>query len=166
MLSDAPARRSSPTVEKPMATTSAEVDSKTVTSQGQTRDQAVAAAIRSAATTREELQLKYPELNKAVFSHLASHDQFARAFVDAGLIRESDRAQVIAQMRERLAGQIERGATIQEPDNKQIATVIRRSVNRVAADIGRPPVEMVAERSAERVITPKMMVREDPQVRA
>ena len=131
-----------------------------------TREQEVAAAIRSATTTREELQLKYPELNKAVFSHLASHDQFARAFVDAGLIRESDRAQVIAQMRERLAGQIERGAPIQEPDNKQIATVIRRSVNRVAADIGRPPVEVVAERSAERVITPKTMVREDPQVRA
>jgi hypothetical protein len=166
MLSDAPARSSSPTVERPMATTSAEVDSKTVKPEGQTRDQAVAAAIRSAATTREELQLKYPELNKAVFSHLASHDQFARAFVEAGLIRESDRAQVIAQMRERLAGLVERGAPIRDPDNKQIATVIRRSVNRVAADIGRAPVEMVAERSAERVMTPKAMVREDPQVRA
>ena len=165
-LSEAQARPTSSTAERPLAPTTAEVDSKTAMPQGMTRDQEVAAAIRSATTTREELQLKYPELNKAVFSHLASHDQFARAFVDAGLIRESDRAQVIAQMRERLAGQIERGAPIQEPDNKQIATVIRRSVNRVAADIGRPPVEVVAERSAERVITPKTMVREDPQVRA
>jgi putative DNA primase/helicase len=165
-LSEAQARPTSSTAERPLAPTTAEVDSKTVMPQGMTREQEVAAAIRSATTTREELQLKYPELNKAVFSHLASHDQFARAFVDAGLIRESDRAQVIAQMRERLAGQIERGAPIQEPDNKQIATVIRRSVNRVAADIGRPPVEVVAQRSAERVITPKTMVREDPQVRA
>jgi putative DNA primase/helicase len=165
-LSEAQARPTSSTAERPLASTTAEVDSKTVMPQGMTREQEVAAAIRSATTTREELQLKYPELNKAVFSHLASHDQFARAFVDAGLIRESDRAQVIAQMRERLAGQIERGAPIQEPDNKQIATVIRRSVNRVAADIGRPPVEVVAQRSAERVITPKTMVREDPQVRA
>jgi putative DNA primase/helicase len=166
LLSEAQARPTSSTAERPLAPTTAEVDSKTAMPQGMTRDQEVAAAIRSATTTREELQLKYPELNKAVFSHLASHDQFARAFVDAGLIRESDRAQVIAQMRERLAGQVERGAPIQEPDNKQIATVIRRSVNRVAADIGRPPVEVVAERSAERVITPKTMVREDPQVRA
>jgi len=165
-LSEAQARPTSSTAERPLAPTTVEVDSKTVMPQGMTREQEVAAAIRSATTTREELQLKYPELNKAVFSHLASHDQFARAFVDAGLIRESDRAQVIAQMRERLAGQIERGAPIQEPDNKQIATVIRRSVNRVAADIGRPPVEVVAQRSAERVITPKTMVREDPQVRA
>ena len=165
-LSEAQARPTSSTAERPLAPTTVEVDSKTVMPQGMTREQEVAAAIRSATTTREELQLKYPELNKAVFSHLASHDQFARAFVDAGLIRESDRAQVIAQMRERLAGQIERGAPIQEPDNKQIATVIRRSVNRVAADIGRPPVEVVAARSAERVITPKTMVREDPQVRA
>jgi len=165
-LSEAQARPTSSTAERPLAPTTAEVDSKTVMPQGMTREQEVAAAIRSATTTREELQLKYPELNKAVFSHLASHDQFARAFVDAGLIRESDRAQVIAQMRERLAGQIERGAPIQEPDNKQIATVISRSVNRVAADIGRPPVEVVAQRSAERVITPKTMVREDPQVRA
>lgn len=166
LANEAQARTSSATAERPLAAATAEVGPTTVVPQGMTREQEVAAAIRSAATTREELQLKYPELNKAVFSHLASHDQFARAFVEAGLIRESDRAQVIAQMRERLAGQVEHGAPIQEPDNRQIATLIRRSVNRVAADIGRPPVEALPERSAERVMTPKTPVREDPQVRA
>jgi len=166
LANEAQARPSSATAERPLAAATREVGPTTVVPQGMTRDQEVAAAIRSAATTREELQLKYPELNKAVFSHLASHDQFARAFVEAGLIRESDRAQVIAQMRERLAGQVEHGAPIQEPDNRQIATLIRRSVNRVAADIGRPPVEALPERSAERVMTPKTPVREDPQVRA
>jgi hypothetical protein len=164
--SDAPGLASSHTAEKPMPRRTADIDSEKVVPQGQTRDQEVAAAIRSAATTREELQMKYPEINKAIFSHLASHDQFARAFVEAGLIRESDRAQVIAQMRERLAGQIERGTPIRKPDNRQIATIIRRSVNRVAADIGRAPAETVAERSAERVMTPKTLVREDFQVRA
>jgi putative DNA primase/helicase len=166
LANEAQARASSATVQRPLAAATAEVGPTTVVPQGMTREQEVAAAIRSAATTREELQLKYPELNKAVFSHLASHDQFARAFVEAGLIRESDRAQVIAQMRERLAGQVEHGAPIQEPDNRQIATLIRRSVNRVAADIGRSPVEALPERSAERVMTPKTPVREDPQVRA
>jgi len=57
---------------------------------GLTREQEAAAAIRSATITREELQLKYPELNKAVFQHLASHDQFAEAYIKSGLIRESD----------------------------------------------------------------------------
>ena len=57
-LSEAQARPTSPTAEKPLATTTAEVDSKTVMPKGMTRDQEVAAAIRSATTTREELQLK------------------------------------------------------------------------------------------------------------
>ena len=109
---------------------------------GLTREQAVAAAIRSAATTREELQLKYPELNRAVFQHLASHEQFAEAYVKAGLIRESDRAQVIAQMRERLAGKIETGAPIRERNDEEVTALIERSVNRVAADIGRSPVDV------------------------
>ena len=109
------------------------LDSRTLTP-----EQEVAAAIRSAATTREELQLKYPEVNQAVFQHLASHDQFAEAYVRSGLIREADRAQVIAQMRERLASKIEQGEKLREPDNNQVSTLIRRSVNRVAADIGRP----------------------------
>jgi hypothetical protein len=129
-----------------------------------TRDQEAAAAIRSAATTREELQLKYPEINKAVFQHLASHDQFADAYVKSGLIRESDRAQVIAQMRDRLASKLERDAVIREPDNKEVNTLIRRSVNRVAADIGRPPLEIqprTAEAPARTTVT-----REDVQVRA
>ncbi len=129
-----------------------------------TRDQEAAAAIRSAATTREELQLKYPEINKAVFQHLASHDQFADAYVKSGLIRESDRAQVIAQMRDRLASKLEQGAVIREPDNKEVNTLIRRSVNRVAADIGRPPLEIqprTAEAPARTTVT-----REDVQVRA
>jgi hypothetical protein len=129
-----------------------------------TRKQEAAAAIRSAAITREELQLKYPELNKAVFQHLASHDQFAEAYIKSGLIRESDRAQVIAQMRDRLAGKLEQGAVIREPDDKEVNTLIRRSVNRVAADIGRPPVEIQPR-------TPELPVRtaaasEDVQVRA
>jgi hypothetical protein len=128
-----------------------------------TRDQEVAAAIRSATTTREELQLKYPEVNQAVFQHLASHDQFAQAYVKSGLIRESDRAQVIAQMRERLAAQIERGAVIREPDNKEVSTLIRRSVNRVAADIGRPAVE-IQPRTIE--MADRSGAREDVQVRA
>ena len=128
-----------------------------------TRDQEAAAAIRSAATTREELQLKYPELNRAVFQHLASHDQFADAYVKSGLIRESDRAQVITQMRERLAGRLERGTVIREPDNKEVNTLIRRSVNRVAADIGRPPLDQ--PRTSE-VAARASITREDVQVRA
>jgi hypothetical protein len=129
-----------------------------------TREQEAAAAIRSAAITREELQLKYPELNKAVFQHLASHDQFAEAYIKSGLIRESDRAQVIAQMRDRLASKLEQGAVIREPDDKEVNTLIRRSVNRVAADIGRPPVEIQSrtpESPARTAVT-----REDAQVRA
>jgi Large polyvalent protein-associated domain 7 len=131
---------------------------------GLTREQEAAAAIRSATITREELQLKYPELNKAVFQHLASHDQFAEAYIKSGLIRESDRAQVIAQMRDRLAGKLEQGVLIREPDDKEVNTLIRRSVNRVAADIGRPPVEIqprTPELPARTAVT-----REDVQVRA
>jgi hypothetical protein len=125
-----------------------------------TPQEEAAAAIRSAATTREELQLKYPQLNEAVFRHLASHDQFADAYVKNGLIRESDRAQVIAQMRERLARNVEQGRVIRDPDNKEVSTLIRRSVNRVAADIGRPPLE-IESRSA-----PRAAVRDDAPVRA
>jgi 2-oxoglutarate dehydrogenase complex dehydrogenase (E1) component-like enzyme len=130
-----------------------------------TREQEAAAAIRSAATTREELQLKYPELNKAVFQHLASHDQFAEAFVKAGLIRESDRAQVIAQMRDRLATKLEQGGAIKEPNNKEVKALIRRSVNRVAADIGRQPIE-IEPRTPEQMPTRTTVAREDVQVRA
>ena len=129
-----------------------------------TRDEEAAAAIRSAATTREELQLKYPELNKAVFQHLASHDQFAEAYVKYGLIRESDRAQVIAQMRDRLASKLEQGALIRQPDNKEVNTLIRRSVNRVAADIGRPPIE-IQPRTSEPPPARATITREDVQVR-
>lgn len=130
-----------------------------------TRDQEVAAAIRSARTTREELQLKFPQINKAVFSHMASHDQFARAFVEAGLIRESDRGHVIAQMRERLASHLERGTPIKEPDNNHVASVIRLAVQRAVPTIAHPSREAVAEQSIERVMRPKTMVREEPQVR-
>jgi len=104
-------------------------------------------------------------MNKAVFQHLASHDQFAEAYVKSGLIRESDRAQVIAQMRERLAGKLERGAIIREPDNKEVNTLIRRSVNRVAADIGRPPIE-IQPRSPDSPSGHTAVTREDVQVRA
>jgi conjugative element/phage-associated large polyvalent protein len=130
-----------------------------------TRDEEAAAAIRSAATTREELQLKYPELNQAVFQHLASHDQFADAYVKSGLIRETDRAQVITQMRDRLASKLEQGAVIREPDNKEVNTLIRRSVNRVAADIGRPPIE-IQPRTPESPPARTTVTREDVQVRA
>jgi putative DNA primase/helicase len=130
---------------------------------GLTREQLIAAAIRSAATTREELQLKYPQLSRAVFQHLAAHERFADAFVKAGLIRESDRAQVIAQMRERLAGKIETGAPIRERNDQEVATLIERSVNRVAADIGRPTVE-VKPRTPEPALN-RSTGREDVQVR-
>ena len=146
-------------------TTTKEVPAQEFGAKTLKRDQEVAAAIRSAATTREELQLKYPELNQAVFQHLASHDQFADAYVKSGLIRESDRAQVIAQMRERLAGKLEQGAVIREPDNKEVSTLIRRSVNRVAADIGRPPVE-IQPRTPEPGASRTAVAREDVQVRA
>jgi hypothetical protein len=130
-----------------------------------TRAQEAAAAIRSAETTREELQLKYPELNRAVFQHLASHEQFAAAYVRAGLIRESDRGQVIAQMRDRLAGQVERGRPVREPDGKQVSLLIRRSVDRVAADLGRTSPE-VRSSNLEPLTTSRPLVREDVQVRA
>jgi 2-oxoglutarate dehydrogenase complex dehydrogenase (E1) component-like enzyme len=122
--------------------------------------QEAAAAIRSARTTREELQLKYPDLNRAVFQHLASHDQFAEAYVKAGLICETDRAQVIAQMRERLAREVDRGSILKEPNDKQVNTLIRRSVERVAADIGRPAIEVTPRTTANNPPT-----RDDMQVR-
>jgi hypothetical protein len=99
-----------------------------------------------------------------VFQHLASHDQFADAYVKSGLIREADRAQVIAQMRERLASKVERGKAIREPDNNQVNTLIRRSVNRVAADIGRPPIEIEPRTPATTAARPGV-VREKTQVR-
>ena len=141
-------------------------ESKSVSGQGLTRAQEVAAAVRSATTTREELQRKYPQVHDAVFDHLSSHDQLAQAYVKAGLIRESDREQVIATMRDRLAGQLERGEALKPLDNKTVQRTIANSVRRVAADIGRHPVEINPERAAEQVLTPKSMVREDPQVRA
>jgi hypothetical protein len=156
-------RATSTSSEKTAVTTTQEVPSPEFGSKTLTREQEAAAAIRSAATTREELQLKYPELNQAVFRHLASHDQFADAYVKYGLIRESDRAQVIAQMRDRLASQLEKGARIREPDNKEVNTLIRRSVNRVAADIGRPPVEIQPRTPESPAAT---VTREDVQVRA
>jgi len=156
-------RAMSTSSEKTAVTTTQEAPSPEFGSKTLTREQEAAAAIRSAATTREELQLKYPELNQAVFRHLASHDQFADAYVKYGLIRESDRAQVIAQMRDRLASQLERGARIREPDNKEVNTLIRRSVNRVAADIGRPPVEIQPRTPESPAPT---VTRDDVQVRA
>jgi hypothetical protein len=148
----------------PLSTTT-DGRSQELGSKALTREQEAAAAIRSAATTREELQLKYPELSKAVFQHLASHDQFADAYVKSGLIRESDRAQVIAQMRDRLASRLEQGAVLRVPDNKEVNTLIRRSVNRVAADIGRPPIE-IQPRTREPSPARATVTREDVQVRA
>jgi hypothetical protein len=151
--------------EKTAVNATNEAAPREIGAKGLTREQEAAAAIRSAATTREELQLKYPELNHAVFQHLASHDQFAAAYVKSGLIRESDRAQVIAQMRDRLARKLAQGAVIREPDNKEVNTLIRRSVNRVAADIGRPPIE-IQPRTPESPLTRTTVTREDVQVRA
>ncbi len=131
-----------------------------------TAGQERAAAIRSAMMTRDELQLKYPDINRAVFAHMEAHEQFADAFVKAGLIRESDRTQVIAQMRLRLAGQVERAEPIVEPDNKKIATLISRSVLRVANEIGRTPVEVTPARAAMRSHPPRERARDDPAVRA
>jgi hypothetical protein len=159
-------QRSTPiSSEKTTVTTTKEGPSPELGAKALTRDEEAAAAIRSAATTREELQLKYPELNQAVFQHLASHDQFADAYVKSGLIRESDRAQVIAQMRDRLASKLEQGAVIREPDNKEVNTLIRRSVNRVAADIGRPPIE-IQPCTPESLPARTTVTREDVQVRA
>ena len=158
-------RPTSTVSEKTAVSTTREQPDHELGTRALTREQEAAAAIRSAATTREELQLKFPELNKAVFQHLASHDQFAEAYVKNGLIRESDRAQVIAQMRERLANKLERGAVIREPDNKEVNTLIRRSVNRVAADIGRPPIE-IQPRSPDPPSARTAVTREDVQVRA
>ncbi len=151
--------------ERTAVTTTKEGPSQALRSKALTRDEEAAAAIMSAANTREELHLKYPELNHAVFQHLASHDQFAQAYVKSGLIRESDRAQVIAQMRDRLASKLEQGAVIREPDNKEVNTLIRRSVNRVAADIGRPPIE-IQPRTPEPPPARTTVTREDVQVRA
>ncbi|SRR5579859_545357 len=151
--------------ERTAVSTTKEGPSPDLGSKALTRQQEAAAAIRSAAITREELQLKYPELNQAVFRHFASHDQFADAYVKSGLIRESDRAQVIAQMRDRLASKLEQGAVIREPDNKEVNTLIRRSVNRVAADIGRPPIE-IQPRTPESPPARTTVTREDVQVRA
>jgi Large polyvalent protein-associated domain 7 len=155
----------SPSAERMAVNATNEAAPREIGAKGLTREQEAAAAIRSAATTREELQRKYPELNRAVFQHLASHDQFAEAFVKSGLIRESDRAQVIAQMRDRLASKLEQGAVLREPDDKEVSTLIRRSVNRVGADIGRPPIE-IQPRTPEPPPARTTVAREDVQVRA
>jgi hypothetical protein len=138
---------------------------KAASGKGMTRQEEVAAAVRSAATTREELQLKYPELNKAVFEHLSAHDQLAAAFVKANLIRESDRAQVIESLRDRLASRLQRGERIKNLDANTVQRDIAKSVNRVAADLGRPPVVIAPERLAEQTLTPKPLVRDDAQIR-
>jgi len=161
---EAPHRSNSTDSEKTAVSPTKPDASQELGSKTLTREQEAAAAIRSAATTREELQLKYPELNKAVFQHLASHDQFADAYVKNGLIRESDRAQVIAQMRDRLAAKLEQGTVIREPNDKEVNTLIRRSVNRVAADIGRAPLEIQPRAAEAAARTPA--AREDAQVRA
>jgi hypothetical protein len=164
--SGAVAGRESPSaVKEPTLSSEPEEADRRGRSKRLTQQEGVVAAVRSAATTREELQLKYPELNKAIFQELASHDRFADAYVKAGLIRESDREQVIAQMRERLAGRIERGVEIREPNDKQVNALINRSVNRVAADIGRAPVE-IEPRTPEPPLGRTTVAREDVQVRA
>ena len=155
----------SPTsLERTTVTTPTDKRSQELGSKALTREQEATAAIQSAATTREQLQLKYPNLNKAIFQHLASHEQFADAYVKYGLIRESDRAQVIAQMHGRLASKLEQGTVLREPDNKEVNILIRRSVNRVAADIGRPPIE-IQPRTPEPQPARATVSREDVQVR-
>lgn len=163
LRADSPSPKEPPVSEKDTVSATEPRSSKSG-EKALTREQEVAAAIRSATITREELQLKYPEINKAVFQHLASHDQFAEAYVKSGLIREADREQVIAQMRERLAAKLEQGAVIREPNNKEVNTLIRRSVDRVAADIGRAPVK-IEPRTPESA-TRTAASREDAQVRA
>lgn len=130
------------------------------------RNKQTADAVRSAQLTREELQRNHPELSAAVFNQMAAHDKFADAFVKSGLIRQEDRAQVIATMRERLASQLERGEKITEPDRKKITTIIEKSVLRAADEVGRKPIHTTPDRVAEAVRTPKTLVREDAQVRA
>ena len=63
-----------------------------------------------------------------------------------------------------MASKLEQGAVIREPDNKEVNTLIRRSVNRVAADIGRPPIEIQA-RALESPPARTTVTREDVQVR-
>jgi hypothetical protein len=67
-------------------------------------------------------------------------------------------------MRDRLASKLEQGAVLREPDNKEVSTLIRRSVHRVAADIGRPPIE-IQPRTLEPPPARAAIVREDAQVR-
>lgn len=129
------------------------------------RNKQAADAVRSAQMTREELQRNHPELSAAVFNQMAAHDKFADAFVKAGLVRQEDRAQVIAIMRERLASQVERGEKIPEPDRKKVTTIIEKSVLRAADEVGRKPIHTTPDRVAEAVRTPKPLVREDAQVR-
>jgi predicted kinase len=89
----------------------------------------------------------------------------AAAFVKANLIRESDRAQVIESLRDRLASRLQRGKSIKNLDANTVQRDIAKSVNRVAADLGRPPVVIAPERLAEQTLTPKPLVRDDAQVR-
>jgi hypothetical protein len=56
-------------------------------------------------------------------------------------------------------------AVIREPDDKEVNTLIRRSVNRVAADIGQSPIE-IQPRTPEPPLTRTAVTREDVQVRA
>lgn len=130
------------------------------------RQRDAAAAIRSAQLTREELQRNYPELSSAVFSQMAAHQSFAEAYVKAGLIRQEDRAEVIAIMRERLAGQIERGEKIPEVDRRTIGRTIERSIQRAVADNRNPQTNAATDRAVDQVMTPKPLVRGDDHVRA
>lgn len=130
------------------------------------RKRECAAAVSSAAQTREALQRNYPELGAAVFSQLAAQQQFADEFVKAGLIREEDRQQVIQAMRERLGDQIERGEKIPLAEQKKVMTLIRQSVLRAADEVGRTPMAGASDRVANHVQTPKTLLREDVHVRA
>jgi hypothetical protein len=133
---------------------------------GAEKMQEAAAAVRSAQMTREELHRNHPILSAAVFDQMAAHDTFAEAFVKAGLIRQEDRAQVIATMRERLASQVERGEKIAEADRKKITTIIQKSVLRAADEVGRTPIQTNSDRVTEAVRTPKSLVRDDAHARA
>lgn len=130
------------------------------------RERERAAAVRSAAQTREALQRNYPELGAAVFSQVAAQQRFADEFVKVGLISEEDRQQVILAMRERLADQIERGEKIPLAEQKKVMTLIRQSVLRAADEVGRTPMAGASDRVANHVQTPKTLVREDVHVRA
>jgi hypothetical protein len=83
--------------------------------------------------TRDTQNHADAQLHDAVIAHHAAHEQFADAFVAAGLIPLSQRAQVIATLTARLATEVRRLHVIAKPERARVAQLIEHALRHAAA---------------------------------